>query len=128
MALPSAGLRATRSGNAACNYKDISPRIGLAYAATRNVSFRAGYDLLCADIEQYFQQSRHDGNPFFFDSLRLPMYGLHFVASGFPGAAFTVLASRFGAYMTLNRPILIRKVQRESAMEFQRGIAASAAT
>jgi hypothetical protein len=91
------------------NYKDISPRIGVAYAATPNISFRAGYGIFYAPTSNNtFNNQGTDGNPFFFDfvqtgDVRTPIS----VASGFPGGGINnVLASpSFGAYYgPLNRP------------------------
>ena len=91
------------------NYKDFSPRIGLAYAIGRNISVRAGYGIFFTSTSNNaFNNQGTDGNPFFFDfTINGDTQNPVLLTSGFPSSGITsVLGSTsFGAYYgPINRP------------------------
>ena len=90
------------------NYKDFSPRIGLAYAIGKSISLRAGYGIFyTSTTNNSFNNQGTDGNPFFFDfTINGDTQNPVLLTSGFPsGGINNVLASSsFGAYYgPLNR-------------------------
>lgn len=84
------------------NWKDLSPRVGLAYALNKKFVLRAGYGIFYTPTtSNTFNNSGTEGNPFFFDFQMLGDAATPLTFnSGFPsGGISNVLASpSFSAY------------------------------